>query len=183
MTKQKTEIFYSYRYRTWDSNVYYGNGSREFSNVQIQSGWGAWETIDEKKYNEILTYISGSHPSHYQAQRIQCEIQEDTAFDPRHWIAKQHADQDRDRKHLKGKERKTIYLVKRPEPDGGVSPWLMITCKEFEAIQFRTYPDVNVITSHAAQAHYGTISEYQYNGTTQFAFEFHPDFASMEPKS
>lgn len=183
MTNQKTEIFYSYRYRSWDSNVYYGNGSREFSDTQIQSGWGQWETIDEQKYNEILEYISGSHPSHYQAQRIQCEIQEDDAFDPRQWIAKQHASQDRDRKHLKGKDRKTIYLVKRPEPDNGVSPWLVITAKEFEAIEFSTYTATNVIATHATQAHFGSISEYQYEGTTQFAFEFHPDYAELEPKS
>lgn len=182
MTQQKTEIFYSYRYRSWDSNVYYGNGSREFSDTQIQSGWGVWETIDEKKYNEILQYISGSHPAHYQAQRLQCEIQEDDAFDPRQYIAKQHADQDRDRKHLKGQPRKTVYLVKRPEPDGGVSPWMMITAKEYENISHRNYKDVNVISTLVGQAHFGTISEYQYNGTTQFAFEFHPDFEHMEPK-
>lgn len=182
MTQQKTEIFYTYRYRSWDSNVYYGNGSREFSDTQIQSGWGQWEWIDEQKYNEILQYISGTHPSHYQAQRIQCEIQEDDAFDPRRWIAKNFAEQDRERKHLKGKERKTIYLVKRPEPDGGVSPWLMITAREYENIEHRNYKDSNVIKTFVGQAHFGTISEYQYNGTTQFAFEFHPDYADVEPK-
>jgi hypothetical protein len=178
---QKTEVFYSYRYRSWDSNVYYGNRSREFSDAQIQGGWREWEWIDEQKYNEILQYISGSHPSHYQAQRIQCEIQEDEAFDPRRWIAKCHADQDRDRKHLKGKDRKTVYLVKRPEPDNGVSPWMVITSREYERIDLGNYKD-NVIKTLVAQEHFGTFSEYQYAGKTETAFEFHPDYAGLEPK-
>lgn len=187
MTQQKTEVFYSYRYRSWDSNVYYGHGSREFSDVQIQSGWGEWEWIDERKYNEILQYISGTHPSHYQAQRIQCEIQEDDAFDPRRWIAKNFAAQDRERKHRNGKESETIYLAKCTLPDGSLSPWILTSSKVYENGTQRTHrnwPDPDGFSHHVtAREHMGTVFAFMINGVEQQAFEYHPDYSDMEPET
>lgn len=191
MTKQKTEIFYTYRYRSWDSNVYYGTRNRDFSAAELATGWGDWEYIDERKYNEILSYIEGSHPAHYEAQKIMCEIQEVTAFDPQQWIGQKFAAQRREEKHLNGRERKTIYLAKMREPDGSETPWLAITCREFEAHAFREqltpdqlrkggYP--KFVKTVAAQEHFGSywVNEYMYEGKPRQAFDFHADYAEME---
>jgi hypothetical protein len=180
---QKTEVFYSYRYRSWDSNVYYGTRNREFSAEDIAAGWGEWETISEQKYNEILTYLEGKHSCHYQVQKILCEVQEDDAFDPRQWIAKQMHNAAIERKHLGGRDRKTIYLAKHSLPDGTLSPWIRTSSKVFENGTNRNWPDTSGFSHHVtAQEHMGTLYDYMLDGTLQQAFDYHPDYFDMEPK-
>lgn len=44
-------------------------------------GWTTWEIVDEKKYNEILTYIRWDIPCRYQAQKLRVVVIQDEMFD------------------------------------------------------------------------------------------------------
>ena len=82
--------FYAYRYRIWDTNVYWGNRHKP-TPEELNGGWGEWEWIDEKKYNEILSYISGDNPCVYHAERIVCHVTDSESFCPQTWVDQQIA--------------------------------------------------------------------------------------------
>jgi hypothetical protein len=171
---------YLYRFRYWYSNnVWWGGRSKEITDEQIAGAWGDWEIIDEAKYNDIVHHIT-SNNCHYQAQKLRLDMIEDSACNPRDWINKKIEDQEREERHLNGRQRKTIYLAKVTQPDGTVSPWMTITARVFEHETFAAKVNRKYVKVLAAQEHYGSWYEYMYEGILMQAFEFHPDYADQE---
>lgn len=171
---------YLYRFRYWYSNnIYWAGRSKEITDEQIAGAWGDWEIISEEKYNEIVGYITRSN-CHYQAQKLRMDLIEDTACSPRVWIDKKIEDQEREERHLNGRQRRTIYLAKVTQPDGTVSPWMTITARAFESESFAAKANRKYVKTTCVQEHYGSWFEYMYEGIPMQAFEFHPDYAEYD---
>lgn len=84
-------VEYLYRYRSWDKNIWCGVYQPELTPAQIESAWGAWEFIDEQKYNEICGYIAWDRPCHYQAEKLLVTVVGHESFDPVEYIEQEKA--------------------------------------------------------------------------------------------
>lgn len=84
------QLEYLYRYRSWDKNVFCVVSKPNPNAEEIEAGWGAWEWIDEKKYEEICGYISWERPCHYQAEKVLVTVMSHESFDPYAYIAQEN---------------------------------------------------------------------------------------------
>lgn len=175
-----SNVEYIYRYRQWDSNIWWGKYSSVITDQEIAAGWGPWEFIDEKKYHEIVNYVE--RDNHYEVQKLRVEVDASATFDARAWIDTRLAKKARDAKYLGHNQRVTIFLAKVQEPDGAISPWFTIEAREFERESFCARDNKKYHKTCTSQAHMGTFSDYMIHGETRQAFEFHEAYAEYDEK-